>query len=162
MEQSVCMLVSGCMFNMGVDSYCLSTFVPADIIYSIVPAGLQAEAQRGAAPHQTWLLLLCPAPGRHRASPSHFNYGWHCLKTCREKATHRFYWEAHTHYLKGFTAQKIFPVETGIYLERRRDARWHTLHTHKHTQTHTHKTSGKNFWQWQGLKHLTCLRWGVF
>lgn len=66
-------------------------FVPADIIYSIVQAGLQSEAQREAAPRRTWLSLLCLAPGRHQASPSHFNYGWHCLRTRREKATHRFY-----------------------------------------------------------------------
>lgn len=90
------MLASGCMFNMGVDLYCLSTFVPADIIYGIVQAGLQSEAQKGSAPHQTWLLLLCPAPGRHQASPSHFNYGWHCLKTCREKATQVLLQSPHT------------------------------------------------------------------
>lgn len=128
----VWVLISGCRFSTGVDFCCLSLFVPADIIYSIIPAGLQSEAQREAAPRRTWLLLLCPAPGRHQASPSHFNYGWHCLKTCREKATHRFYWEAHTHYLKGFTAQKLFPVEAGIYLRWRGDA----------LLTHIHAASG--------------------
>lgn len=56
--------------------------------------------------HRTW--MLCPAPGGHQASPSHFNCGWHCLKTRREKATHRFYWEAHTHYLKRFLRYRNF------------------------------------------------------
>lgn len=53
--------------------------VQVDIIYCIIHAGLQSETQREAAPLQTWLLLPCPAPGRHQASPSHLNYSWHCL-----------------------------------------------------------------------------------
>lgn len=34
------------------------------------------------------------------ASSSPFNCGWHCVQTCKEKATRRFYWEAHTQHLK--------------------------------------------------------------
>ncbi len=95
--ECVRILVSGCMFKMGVDLNCFSTFVPADMIYSMVQAALQSNAQREAAPHQTWLLPPCPAPGRHRASPSHFNYGWHCPRTCREKATQVLLRSPHTH-----------------------------------------------------------------
>lgn len=79
---------------------------------------LQPETQRDAAPLRTCLF---PAPGRHWASPSHFNYGLHCLKTPREKATHRFLLSSpHTHYLKAFTAQGLFLVQEWIY-------------THEHT-----------------------------
>lgn len=106
--------------------------------------------KREAAPRRTWLLLLCPAPGRHQAPPSHFNYGWHCLKTRREKATHRFYGEAHTHYLEGFMALKLFPLW-------RRGFIWYGAEMHCDTRMCTQQV-GKKFRHWRGLEHLTCLR----
>lgn len=111
-----------------------------------------SAVQREAATHRTRLLFRRPAPGRHQASPSHFNCGWHCLKTCRGKATQVLLRSPHTNYLKRFYGTETFsPVETRIYLVWRRDALWHT-----------HTASEKVFRHRRGLKHLTCPRWGAF
>lgn len=107
-------LVSGCVFSVGTGIVCLF-LVSADVIYGIVRAASHKERQ---LPCQTRLLLPCPAPGRHPASPSHFNYGWHCLKTRRGRGHTRVFIEKPTHTLpkKGFTVQKLFPAEARIYL----------------------------------------------
>lgn len=99
-------------------------FVPADMIHSIVRAGLAAASQsggtkRGSSPVGRGcccpVLLLAGTRHLHHT----FNCGWHCLKTRREKATHRFYGEAHTHYLKKkrsffFYCTETFPSRRGF------------------------------------------------
>lgn len=140
----------GCGFTLA--PYCVS-WHDSQHHPSWSAVALQSEAQREAAPHRVWLLLPCPAPGRHQASPSHSNYSWHCLKTCREKATHRFYWEAHTHYLTGFTALSIFPAERRRFI-------WYG--TEMHCDTHTHwQKAREDFRHWRRLEPLTCLKWGI-
>lgn len=71
-------------------------FVQADIIYCIFRAGLQSETQREAAPLKTWLLLVCSAPGRHQASPSHLKL-WLALSVDMEKRPHTGFIEKPTH-----------------------------------------------------------------
>lgn len=95
--------------------------------------------KRRAAARRTWLSVLCPAPGRQQASSSHFNYGRHCLKTHREKATHRFLWRSPHTLSKMLYGAETFPGSAwDLYLLAQR----HNRHNH------TYLT----------LTSLTCLR----
>lgn len=133
-------LVSGCVFSVGTGIVCLF-LVSADVIYGIVRAASHKERQ---LPCQTRLLLPCPAPGRHPASPSHFNYGWHCLKTRRGRGHTRVFIEkpTHTHYLKRFYGAETFPRGGEDLFARR-----------------AHGASGKKIPDAdEAFKHLICLR----
>lgn len=92
-------------------------------------------AQRGAAPRQTRLLLPCPAPGRHPASPSHFNYGLALSEDAQGKRPHTGFIERPTHTLP----KKV--LRRRNFSQRRRGFIW---------ETRSRSKWGKNPWHRRG------------
>lgn len=158
-----CTLASSCMLHMGVDSgfvrtrahvrpsRCGLTWFTASVM--LVCSSFAVRRHKERHPHiGHGCCCSCPAPGRHPASPSHSNHGRHCLQTRWEKATHRFYCEAHTLDLKkAFTPKRRFPVERRDLFGVAQRLHTATCNTHTHTQS-----------KWTGLQNLLCLRWGIF